>query len=97
MIDGVERQLDLVVAAPSEPDEPPADRAIHAIGEAKSGEVVGHGHLRILEQARAAYGGRAARAKLLLAALSFTAELRSEADRRPGIELIDLERLYYGS
>lgn len=97
VIDGVERQLDLVVAAPGDPDESPAARTIHAIGEAKSGEVVGHGHLRILEQARAAYGGRAARAKLLLAAPSFTEELRSEADRRPDIELIDLERLYHGS
>ncbi len=97
VIDGTERQLDLVVATLGDPDEQPAGREIHTIGEAKSGEVVGHGHLRILEQARAAYGGRAVRAKLLLAAPSFTAELRSEADRRPDIELIDLERLYHGN
>ncbi|MFF1815712.1 ATP-binding protein [Kribbella sp. NPDC058245] len=97
VIDGTERQLDVVVAEAKDPDEPPGSRTICAIGEAKSGETIGHGHLRVLEQARAAYGSRATQAKLLLAAPTFTAELREEAVRRHDIELIDLERLYHGS
>ena len=97
VIDGTERQLDLVVAVPGDPDEPPATRRITAVGEAKSGEVVGHGHLRVLEQARAAYGVRAARAKLLLAAPAFTPDLLAEAGRRDDLELVDLPRLYFGS
>jgi hypothetical protein len=97
VIDGTERQLDVVVAEAKDPDESPGSRTICAIGEAKSGETIGHGHLRVLEQARAAYGSRATQAKLLLAAPTFTAELREEAVRRHDIELIDLERLYHGS
>lgn len=96
-IDGTERQLDVVVATADPVDAPPSDRTILAIGEAKSGETVGHSHLRTLEQARSALGRRAAHAKLLLFAPSFTHDLNAEAAKRADVELVDLARLYDGS
>lgn len=92
---GQERQLDVVVAKADA--DLPAARTIIAIGEAKSGETVGSGHLHALEQARSSFGPRAAHAKLLLFAPSFSTSLLTEAARRSDVELIDLERLYAGS
>lgn len=96
-IEGVERQLDVVVATADPIDAPPSERTILAIGEAKAGETIGHGHLRALQQARSALGGRAAHAKLLLFAPTFTDDLTTEAAKRADVELIDLHRLYHGS
>lgn len=97
VVDGVERQLDLVVASAANPEATPAERSIHAIGEAKAGRTVGPSELRALERARAALGTRAAHARLLLVAPAFTAELETLAAGRTDIELVDLERLYRGS
>lgn len=94
-IDGVEHQLDVVVAAEGGAAEP-ASRPVLAIGEAQSGETVGVGHLRHLERARAALGSNAASAKLLLFAPGFTAELEDIAQARADVELVGLERLYRG-
>lgn len=91
---GVAHQVDMVVTAGG--DEP-AKRQILAVGEAKAGEVITRAHLRHLDQTRAALGlpGRAAR--LLLFGTRFETQLKSEAARRDDLELIDLERLYFGS
>jgi len=97
VVDGTERQLDLVVAGAADPGTPPAERAVLAIGEAKAGEIVDARHLRLLEQARSALGARAAGARLLLFAPAFAEELRAESRRRTDVELIDLDRLYGGS
>lgn len=92
---GKEHQLDVVVASGG--NLPASERIVHAIGEAKAGETVGTGHLRRLEKARAALGTRAAHAKLMLFATSFTAEVEAEARARADVEIIGLERLYSGS
>ena len=92
---GVERQVDVVVADGSA-DATPAERTVTALGEAKVGETVGTGILTELERIRGALGHRATTAKLLLFGPTFTSELRSVADRRADIELIDHERLYHG-
>lgn len=86
-VDGVEREIDVVAAIG---DGEPGDRTIVAIGEAKAGETITGGHVHRLRQARAAYGPRAAEAKLLLFGGSF------DVDHSPDVELIDLERLYRG-
>lgn len=95
-IEGKDHELDVVVASAEDPAAPPSDRAVLAIGEAKAGEVAGTGHLRALERARAALGTRAARARLLLFATDFAAEVRAEAADRADLELVDLDRLYRG-
>lgn len=92
---GNEWQLDVVVAA-DEDTGAPSERTVLAIGEAKSGETVGQGHLHRLEQARATLGTRAQRARILLFAPAFTEGLLAVADRRHDLELVDLERLYHG-
>lgn len=92
---GNEWQLDVVVAADRAAGAP-SERTVLAIGEAKAGETVGHGHLHRLEQARATMGTRAHRARILLFASVFTPGLQAEAARRPDIELIDFDRLYHG-
>jgi hypothetical protein len=97
VVDGVEHQIDVAVASAEVPDAPPSERSVLAIGEAKSGEVVGQGHLRALERARAALGSRAARAKLVLFAPTFAGDLVELAGRRHDVELVDLERLYHGT
>lgn len=94
-IGGVERQVDVVVAT-GPADTAPADRTVIALGEAKAGETVGIGILTDLERVRSALGHRAAGAKLLLFGPAFTPELRSLADRRSDVELVDLDRLYHG-
>lgn len=95
-IGGTEHQLDLVAAA-GRADALPSDRSVVAIGEAKAGETVGTGRLTDLERARAAFGTRAAQAKLMLFAPAFTPELVAVAARRADVELIDLDRLYQGT
>lgn len=95
-VHGRERQLDVVVAGAEPVDEPPANRTVLAIGEAKAGETVGVGRLTDLERARASLGTRAAQAKLMLFAPAFTPELVAIAGRRADVELIDLDRLYAG-
>ena len=70
---------------------------ITALGEAKAGETMSGGHLHRLELLRSALGARASDAKLLLFGVSFDPALLSHASSRPDVEIIDLERLYYGS
>jgi uncharacterized protein len=96
MVDGKECQIDVLVAAGGEGGDPSV-REVSAIGEAKAGEVVGVGHLRRLEKARASLGTRAAHAKLLLFAPAFHPELTTVAEARGDVELIDLDRLYEGA
>jgi len=55
------------------------------------------GHLTRLESARSAPGRRAAEAVLYLVGRGFTGSLVSAAAGRSDVELIDLERLYFGS
>lgn len=96
IIGGKECQLDVLVASDANGGDP-ADRKVHAIGEAKAGETVGTGQLRRLEEARATLGVRAAHAKLLLFAPAFAPDLIAAVRARPDVELIDLDRLYTGS
>ncbi len=96
ILDRVEHQLDVVVAADGGATEP-AGRTVLAIGEAKSGETVGEGHLRRLERARSALGPNAASARLLLFAPAFTPEREHRAAARADVELVGLERLYRGA
>lgn len=95
MVDGKECQLDVLVATGAE-GAGPSERDVHALGEAKAGEIVGVGHLRRLEKARASLGTRAEHAKLLLFAPAFHADLTRAAHARGDLELIDLDRLYEG-
>jgi uncharacterized protein len=92
-VDGVERQLDVVVAD-DHPD--PASRRITAIGEAKAGEVIGRRHLDRLTEARHRLGSRAEDARLLLIGSSFDPALDTETRRRDDVEVVDLQRLYHG-
>ncbi len=92
-VDGVRRQLDVVVTGPG---EIAVERNVVAIGEAKSGEELGVAHLRRLEISRAALGQRALDAKLMLFGVSISDELDASARRRNDVELIDLDRLYGG-
>lgn len=96
VLDGVVRQLDVLVAA-GDHTTTPGERRVLSIGEAKAGEQVGTGRLTDLERARAALGPRAAQAKLLLFAPEFTPELVEVAGRRADVELVDLDRLYHGA
>lgn len=91
--DGVERQLDIVVAD-DHPD--PASRRITAIGEAKAGEVLGGRHLDRLVEARQRLGPRADGARVLLVGSRFDEELLADAADRHDVEIIDLGRLYHG-
>lgn len=95
-LDGVDHQLDVVVARGADGDEP-NKRQVIALGEAKSGETIGVGHLRRLEQARAALGSVAVHARLLLFAPDFSSELMAAVATRHDVELVDLERLYTGA
>jgi AAA+ ATPase superfamily predicted ATPase len=93
-VGGVERQLDVVVTASG---EVPAERRVLALGEAKAGEVLDVGRLRRLEEARAAYGPRAAGAALWLFGPTVDPELARIAASRSDVEIVDLARLYHGS
>jgi AAA+ ATPase superfamily predicted ATPase len=92
-IDGVERQLDVVVTGNG---ETPGDRRIVALGEAKSGELVTTRHLQKLERARAALGTNATNAKLFLFGERVDERLIQLATIRDDVELVDLDRLYTG-
>lgn len=91
---GQQHELDVVVARD---DEVPAERSIVAIGEAKSGERIGFEHLTRLESMRAAYGARAAGAKLLLIGSRFEPGLNQRTLRRSDVEVVGLDRLFDGS
>jgi AAA+ ATPase superfamily predicted ATPase len=94
--DGDELELDLVVAADDGGAEPDR-RTIMSLGVAKVGQILSLTTLRRLERARAHFGARAAQAKLLLIGRVFDADLVQQASRRSDVEVVDLERLYYGS
>jgi hypothetical protein len=93
-VDDTIRQIDVVVALSG---EEPSDRAIAAIGEAKSGETLTTAHLHRLERIRGALGKRARDSKLLLFGPSIDDPLRRAVEHRADVELIDVERLYVGS
>lgn len=97
VVDGTERQLDLVAASAEDASAPPSERTVLAVGEAKAGETMGANHLRALEQARHALGTRAAHARLLLIAPTFADDLRATVASRTDVELVDLNRLYSGT
>ncbi len=88
-IDGVEHELDVVVAAG---DGAPAERTIVAIGEAKAGETITARHVARLERARASFGPRASAAKLMLFGADFG--LGPTERDRPDVVLVDLSRLH---
>jgi uncharacterized protein len=94
--DGVEQELDIVVAADDGGDNP-EKRTVRALGEAKVSETLTLQHVRRLETARATLGARASNAKLLLFGSAFDAPVRAASGHRSDLELIDLERLYNGS
>lgn len=92
-VHGTETEVDVVITE-SVPggDDVPADRRVVAIGEAKAGETITGRHLARLERARASFGPRAARARLLLFGTEFDVDTTGRAD----VELVDLERMYAG-
>lgn len=92
-IDGVEHELDVVVAGTG---DTPGDREIVALGEAKSGEELTTHHLRRLERTKAALGAKASHAKLFLFGERVDERLAKLATERDDIELVDLDRLYTG-
>lgn len=91
-------ELDVVVLGRG----PHAQEKVLAIGEAKSNDTVGRGHLARLERLRELLIRRDARADesvklLLFTGSDFTRDLKETAKVRSDLELIDLERLYQGS
>ncbi|WP_283136108.1 AAA family ATPase [Rhizohabitans arisaemae] len=75
---------------------------ILAIGEAKSGDVLGRAHLERLERLRRLLAGRDGRASgdvrlLLFSGTGFMPALTEEASRRDDLQLVDPARLYEGS
>jgi uncharacterized protein len=91
-----QRQLDIVVRD--------SRRGLVAIGEVKSGEVIGHGHLNRLREAVGLLRAQrhlepgAQPVLLLFSGVGFTPELAAEAADTGGtVQLIGLERLYVGS
>ena len=92
--DGTERQVDVVVAA--DDATVPAERAIHAVGEAKANDRITAQHVTRLENIRTALGSRATAAKILLFGIEFSPDVHALAARRDDLELIDLVRLYDG-
>lgn len=89
------REIDVVVAADDAGE--PSGRTVHALGEAKVGEQITTRHVRRLEDARIALGGRAADAKLLLFGSAFDDAVLAAAGERADLEIVDLERLYEGA
>lgn len=76
--------------------------SILAIGEAKSGDIVGRGHLHRLECLRDLLAARDERAAgpvrlLLFSGCGFGPELLEEIRDRDDAELVGLDRLYQGS
>ena len=90
-------ELDVVVFG----RRPDGREQILAIGEAKVGEAVGRGHLHRLEQLRDLLVARDERAAadlklLLFGGRGFSDGLEAQAQERADVELVDLDRLYYG-
>jgi hypothetical protein len=92
-IDGVDHELDVVVAGTG---EVPSDREIVALGEAKSGEELTTRHLIKLERARTALGSHASHAKLFLYGERVDETLVQRAAEREDVEIVNLNRLYSG-
>ena len=92
--------FELDVVAESEQSSP-SHRILLAVGEAKGGDLPRTTlDLARLDRLRSLLAGRAdvSKTRLLLFGKSgFDDELRSEARKRPDLELIDLERLYLGT
>ena len=91
-------ELDIVVFG----RQPDGREQILAIGEAKTGETVGRGHLHRLEQLRDLLTTRDERATpdlklLLFSGRGFSDGLEAQAQQRTDIELVDLDRLYQGA
>ena len=91
-------ELDVVAVGRADGDR----ERILAIGEAKSNDVVGRGHLARLEKLREILVRRDDRADdemklLLFSGGGFMPELQETATARDDVELVDLERLYSGS
>ncbi|NUR26095.1 MAG: ATP-binding protein [Catenulispora sp.] len=75
---------------------------ILAIGEAKSGDVIGRAHVERLEKLRDLLVRRDDRADhdtrlILFSGAGFMDSVRQDAAERPELQLVDLERLYQGS
>jgi AAA+ ATPase superfamily predicted ATPase len=81
---------------------PDGRESILAVGEAKSSDIVGRGHLHRLERLRDLLAARDERAVgpvrlLLFTGRGFSPELLEEIRDRDDVELVGLERLYQGS
>ena len=89
-------EIDVVVLAAQESSAP---RRILSLGEAKWGEVMGHGHVQRLERARDLLAAKGYDTRdTVLACYSgagFTTELRAE--RRSDLILVGLDQLYAGA
>lgn len=94
-VDGVDHEVDLVVAA--DDAERPAERSVLVIGEAKSGQPLTLRDLERLRSIRSAMGRRAQEASLYLVGQRFSPSLIDRAARQRDVELVDLERLYFGT
>lgn len=94
-IDNKAREVDVIVGRAD--GDTPAERTVAAIGEAKSGEEITVGHLDRLEAIRDTFKERGADATLLLVGTRFAKNLVARTTQRSDVQLVDLERLYYGS
>ena len=91
-------ELDVVVLG----RDPDGREKVLAIGEAKSNDTLGHGHLARLERLRELLVRRDERADegvklLLFTGSGFAPGLEELAEARADLELIELRRLYHGS
>jgi hypothetical protein len=95
--DRTSHELDVVAFGRNDHDK----EVVLAIGEAKSGDIVGMGHLERLERIRFLLAGddeHAAAIRLLLfSGAGFMPALREATAARDDLELIDLTRLYEGA
>ena len=94
VVGGIERQVDVLVAGPG---AVPNERTITALGEAKAGDLLTTRHLDDLVMFRGALGEDATDATLFLFGERFHQELVTAAAGRPDVQLVGLERLYFGS
>lgn len=92
-IDGVEHQRDVVVAGSG---DVPRECETVALGEATLGDELTTRHRRRLERARAALGGHATHATLLLYGERVDDALVQRAAGRDDVESGDVRRLYTG-
>lgn len=94
----VGHEIDVIAFGRSADDR----ETVLAIGEAKSGDVMGQAHLERLERLRGLLVARDERATpdmrlLLFSGAGFMPQLREAAAGRADLQLIDLPRLYEGS